>query len=394
MQSKHPDFTYSYHFLSQAIIVFLLAVPFLHFGLDWIPYWSYLGVATVTAAVFFLYSRLALAYGWYLASAPVIFMVFLFLGHPLVLSALFSALLVWRFIKIRKDEVMHQENAYVLYSLLLTMTMFIIVRDTELFVLFLIQIIILLFGYLLSHMLATSNRDQNLIDIKLWLLIAGILTAVTLTVIPLLSFGRVMVIQVWQGFINLLVYAISQLAAVFPQTEMFSTAGQGLESLQVGLPEEESEEQLEPVYTDAAAPDFLIWLYILVGVVLLYFMLKMFKKKFTVTKTKGVDDVISYSKLEDKEKDSIVKRMFRGYRKKPDHPVRELIFEFELVAAQHEKGRKNYETVEDWLKRTELDVDLAVYQKVRYGHKDVTKPEADELKDQLKATGKMLAEDN
>jgi hypothetical protein len=392
MPSKHPDFTYSYHFLSQAIIVFLLVMPFLHFLFEWVPYWSYLGVATVTAAVFFLYSRLEFAYGWYLASAPVIFGVFLLLGYPLVLSALFSALLVWRFIKIRKDEIMHQENAYVLYTLFLTTAMFVIVRDTELFLLLGIQILILLFGYLLSHLLATSNKEENRSHVMFWLLIAGILAAVTMAVIPLLNFGRMVIVQLWQGFINLVVWAISQLAAVFPDTELFSSAGREVERLQMGLPEEGSAEQVEPVYADAATPDFLIWLFILAGVVVLYFVLRIFKRRFTVSPIAGSSDVVSYSKMYEEEKESFVKRLFRRTRKKPDHPIRRLVFDFELLAGQHKKGRKNHETVEEWLQRTGLNVDMAVYQKVRYGHKDVTESESNELTNQLETAVQMMSE--
>lgn len=389
MQSKHPEFTYSYHFLSQAIIVFLLAIPLLHFGFAWIPYWSYLGVATVTAAIFLIYSRLGLSYGWYLASAPVIFGVFLLLGYALFLSALFSVLLVWRFIKIRKEEVTHQENAYILYTLFLTTVMFVIVRDTELFLLLLIQFLILLFGYLLSHLLVTG-KEESLGGPKFWLMIAGVFAAVTLVAIPLLNFGRVVVVQAWQVITDFLVFVISQLAILFPQTDLFPTAREEMERMQMVPGEQESEEIMEPIFSEAPAPDFLIWLFILACIVVLYFIFKMFKRRFTVETAEGVNDVVSYSKLDGKEKESIMKRIFRRNPKKPDHPIRELVFDFEHTAARHNKGRREYETVEDWLKRTELKVDMTVYQKVRYGNKEVTSSEADALKSQLKSIEQKL----
>lgn len=389
MQSKHPEFTYSYHFLSQAIIVFLLAIPFLHFGFEWVPYWSYLGVAAATAAIFLVYSRFGLPYGWYLASAPVIFGVFMLLNYPLLLSALFSVLLVWRFIAFRKEEVTHQENAYILYTLFLTMVMFVMVRDTELFLLLVIQFLILLFGYLLSH-LHVSGKEESLGGSRFWLLITGILAAVTLLSIPLMNFGRVVVVQTWNALTDFLVFALIKLAELFPDIDMPSGREEFSPLPSEQVTEQKNEDMMETIYSEAPIPDFLIWLIILAALVVLYFIFKMFKRRFKPEEAAGASDIVSYSRLEEKEKESFIKRIFRRSPKKPDHPIRELVFDFEHAAARHDRGRREYETVEEWLERTDLKVDMTVYQKVRYGNKEVTSSEAETLKSQLKSIEQKL----
>src|SRR5699024_2148020 len=60
-------------------------------------------------------------------------------------------------------------------------------------------------------------------------------------------------------------------------------------------------------------------------------------------------------------------RMF----KKPEHPIRKLVFRFERKEEKYNKGRLPFETVGEWLKRIGMDDELSIYQQVRYG--DVSK---------------------
>lgn len=57
--------------------------------------------------------------------------------------------------------------------------------------------------------------------------------------------------------------------------------------------------------------------------------------------------------------------------------------ELERQAARQNKGRHQFETLKDWMKRIPLELDAEVYQKVRYGGQDVTVQEARELEGQV-----------
>jgi hypothetical protein len=86
---------------------------------------------------------------------------------------------------------------------------------------------------------------------------------------------------------------------------------------------------------------------------------------------------------------SAVKSLF----KKPDHPVRRLVYDFEKRLAKTKFHRRKSETVENWLQRIGAASDLKIYQHVRYGMKTVDETEIELLKEELKSLEEKLKMD-
>src|SRR5699024_2743369 len=87
---------------------------------------------------------------------------------------------------------------------------------------------------------------------------------------------------------------------------------------------------------------------------------------------------------------------FSKWRKKlfqkPVHPVRKMVYQFERTAAKYKMGRRQFETVEDWMERIGLEADFTVYEKVRYGKVEVSESEAIQLKEEIRKIEKALKE--
>ena len=81
MQNKHLNITYAYHFLSEAIILLLIATPILYLHYRWIPYWSYLMIILISCIVFSLLSRRTANYRAYLLVAIPLFIAFYLLHY-------------------------------------------------------------------------------------------------------------------------------------------------------------------------------------------------------------------------------------------------------------------------------------------------------------------------
>ncbi|PAV27633.1 hypothetical protein CIL05_20950 [Virgibacillus profundi] len=61
-----------------------------------------------------------------------------------------------------------------------------------------------------------------------------------------------------------------------------------------------------------------------------------------------------------------------------------MVYKFERQAIKNNRGRYSFESIEDWFKRLKHDVNIATYQKVRYGDLEVSEQEIDQLGQQLK----------
>lgn len=118
-----------------------------------------------------------------------------------------------------------------------------------------------------------------------------------------------------------------------------------------------------------------------------FYLWKLFKKRFSrEISEEPYQEGISYVSIDDqgRQMNWSLKNSLKRYLKRPSHPIRKMVLQLEQKAAKSKKGRMEYETVEDWLARIGLDIDLAIYQKVRYGETDVSEQEVGYLKAQLK----------
>src|SRR5699024_458814 len=133
MSKKHLNITYAYHFMSEAIIIFLFAIPILYLHYRWIPYWSYLFTVVLLSVLFSIMAKHLTNYSIYIIVGLLLVPIFYFLNYPLIVNLLFSGLLIWRYINVRSRSMidLNRENGYIILSIILATLGVIIVRDSE-----------------------------------------------------------------------------------------------------------------------------------------------------------------------------------------------------------------------------------------------------------------------
>src|SRR5699024_3342506 len=132
--NRHPVVTYAYHFLSEALIIFLIAIPIMHYNYEFVPYWAYFLTVIGFCLLFSLFTQRTTSYGVYIISAPLIIITFYLLQFPLELSVIFGVALTWRYINIRKETMLSRESSYIRWALVLSTLDVILINDRELIV--------------------------------------------------------------------------------------------------------------------------------------------------------------------------------------------------------------------------------------------------------------------
>lgn len=388
MQNSHLNMTYAYHFLSEAIIIFLIALPIMHHHYFWVPYGSYLVIIIGSCIVFSLITHLTARYIWYLAMFPVLFALFYVLDYPLVPAILFSSLFVWRYIDIRKEEIIGRENKYILITLILTTVVLMTVRDGRVILYPFLQFVILIMGYIGSNLAVVQKEDRKQFDVKLSFYFVGLLAASAGIFYLLFNFLRGGLLKTWDGILILLTGALTGLTKVLSLFTVEKRGWPEQESAGGGQEGNEFFNKLEEFNViDAMTPYWAIAIGILFLAVAFFFIIVLSKKRFqgSIDRLDETNESVTYNILDDKPKQSNRSMAsLNKYFKKPKHPIRKLVYQFERKTASAKRGRKNTETIEEWIKRTGWNVDFDIYQKVRYGGQDVSSQEIEELKTQLK----------
>ncbi|SHF87228.1 hypothetical protein [Ornithinibacillus halophilus] len=385
MQTNQSMITYAYHFLSEAIIIFLITIPIFYHKYEFVPYGSYLAVIVVFGFLFLLISN-KVKYGWNIVLAPVLFGVFYILDYPIIIAAAFAVLLVWRFINIRKEALIHRENHYIVATLLLTAVVSILVHDSLVMLYPFLQFVILFLGYIFSQVYVVNSNDRKQINYRLPLYFVGLLAVGAGIFFVIFDSVRNTVLSLTQGILNGAGAALrggSDLLSFFTVKER-------------GWPKQTPEEakhgdgywdELQQFNVIEGGSILLIAgvsviLLVALGVII-YSLIKRKKRNSDASVEKS--DAVSYGSLMDRNgQGQILKNPFKKYFKKPSHPIRKLVYQFEKKASKSNNGRMASETLEDWIARTRFNLNFDSYQKVRYGLKEVTDEELKELKLQLK----------
>lgn len=389
MSNKHLNITYAYHFISEAIIIFLIAAPILYLHYRWVPYWSYLLVAFILCAVFSLLARKTTSYFIYIVIGILLIPIFYFLNYPLIVNLTFTGLLIWRYINVRSRSMidLNRENGYIILSIILATMGVIIVKDSEIVFYASTIIILLIFGNIFSHLAVINKRDRRQFDLKTTLYIIGPLMIGTIILIPFFQSGKFLLLKLWDSFRYLVYVLASNMGKVLQLFELMSDKLEPVEIEESMLAEDNeyyNELKSESVIELIAPYIFIIVGIIIVGLIVL-FAIKASKKVFKPLPQMPATNLVSYTTLTDEESDD--KNIFNSLRnrfKRPEHPIRRYVFEFEKKTMTHDYGRKPHETIEEWLKRIDIDTNLEIYQKVRYGKEEVTEQEAATLKAELR----------
>ncbi|WP_088053059.1 hypothetical protein [Virgibacillus dakarensis] len=386
MQNKHPIITYAYHFMSEAIILFLISLPILFYHYEWVPYGLYAVLVAGICTLFSIYTKFFKGYLPYIVTAPVLVIVFIVSGFPIIIGVVLPGMLTWRYINIRSETILARENTYIRITLILGTGLMLLINDFQIIIYTFLQFLLLIVGYICSHLTVIKKEERKRFDRKLWLLITGIFTAGTVIIFTLFDTGRYVFLKIGEGLSYIATIVVSKLAFLFQNLD-FDNVQLPDESSPIGQQENKLKqmEQVKPSFMEKILP-FIYWGLVIVTLAFVIFlMIRFLKKQFVVREQFGTSEAVIYGELDqdERKKRSILSKLFGGYFQKPDHPVRKMVYQFEQKAAKSGYGRNAYETIEDWFRRIGINADLAVYQKVRYGGDEVNEAEITDLKRQL-----------
>src|SRR5699024_2482846 len=388
MQNKHLNITFAYHFLSEAIILLLIATPILYLHYRWVPYWTYLMLIIALCFVFSLLSKRTTKYSAYLVMAVPLLIVFYLLDYPHIVNIAFTTLLIWRYLDIRSRSMvdLNRENGYIILTIILTTLVVIIVKDSEIIIYASMQMIGLVFGNIYSHLAVMKKEDRRQFNFKSSAYIIVPLLLGTLVFIPIFQSGKFLLSQLWDGFRSIVVLiasVIGQILHLLVQDRSWSNNAEIEESMPLAgeyYNELESESLIEII-----APYVIIGVSLVIVTLIIILAIKLSKKMMKPLKQMPASNLVSYSHID--KGMSTTKDILKSFRKrftKPRDPIRRLVFDFERRTIRLEKGRKPFETIEEWLRRIGYSANLDIYQKVRYGEEKVSNKEVNELKIELK----------
>src|SRR5699024_3416090 len=387
MQNKHLNITYAYHFLSEAIILLLIATPILYLHYRWIPYWSYLMIILISCIVFSLLSKRTANYRAYLLMAIPLFIAFYLLHYPFIVNVAFTCFLIWRYIDIRSRSMvdLNRENGYIILTIILTTIGVLIVRDGEIIIYASMQVIGLIFGNIYSHLAVIKREDRRRFDIKTTSYIIIPLFIGTVLLLPLFQSGKFLLFKLWDGFryaVFIIASLVGNIIRLFEQDRSWSS----ITTEESGPPSE------NPIYQktettsiiEILAPYALIGAGIVISGLIIFFAIKAYKKVKKPLRQLESSNLVTYSHVDDMiTRQNFLSTLKRRYTK-PQDPIRRIVFDFERKAIRLEKGRKPFETIEEWLRRIGYNANLEIYQKARYGEEEVSNKEVNELKIELK----------
>lgn len=397
MTNRQAIITYSYHFFSEVLIIFLLFIPLIHVNGDYVPFIPYILVSLGVTVLFTFYTRMSTRYSPYILSAPIIFGLLYYIQLPLYGVIFLTLFFVWRYIKIRSTENNARENIYLRWALILTIIAALIINDIHLVLYIFILFLVLIIGYMRRHFTAVQRREQkNSFQFFPFYVALG-LVGISIVIYYLLPMLRLLLGSLWFAFINIFIFIGSKVIQLLKWLQFFALEGKGEQQVQEGLGDVDQSQLAEPEQINPAIFDWLLRSIItLLIIVIVSFILwkayQMMLRRFTQGIPSSSAMQVTYDTLEKDQQPNVFSRLFNRLRKKRRHPIRQLVYDTERKVSQTTLQRFAYETVEDWLQRLNLPGHLAAYQRVRYGEQDVTIDDIEQLKSELAEVEQLLKE--
>ncbi|MEN2768399.1 hypothetical protein [Ornithinibacillus xuwenensis] len=380
MVPKNPYISYGYHFINEAIILFLLLIPVFHFYYNWVPYWSYLLLISMITIGFSVIAKKTTSYYPYFISSPFLVLLFLLCGYPFYVSILISIVLIWRYVRIRSELIMRQEIRNMVMTGLLTLIMTLLIREVEVIIYLFFQCMVIVIGSFVSHISVTSIRTQHRSNRML-----SVTFAMFLCIGGMLSYyiaKQDMLTRLWDTISYAIFLVIGRIVNLFQFVEDIEFAN-WLQSRRMGSREESLENGT--AFLDFLLPGYTLFMIsgFVLSVIGLIYIIQIYSNDYSPlgeSVSKRVANIITNNR---KEKHRLLKKIIQNFSFKRANPVRQMVYKFERRATKYQKGREKSETVEDWLRRIGFQTNLEVYQRVRYGEKNVKEQEIFTLRKEL-----------
>lgn len=389
MDNRRTSVAKTYLWMGEAMIFYLLLGPiyFLFYPNEPLPFWSFLLVVVV--------SKLLLSFGVKLTTSSIIIIFYVpltalvtsyFSPFNLILSILLSSYLAWRFIVHERDPELGNEQALLMASLIFLILNVLFFNQTSVYFMAALQLVVLVFGYLLSHVLSVDAQANKNSVYSRTTTVMGLFVGVT--------FGIFLIYDLFRAAFTGGGALIAQGFAVIVRgiLFLFSWTGIGdewnerineIEPADMGLEENEiGEEQPAPGVTPDLS-DLLYWgalfIIVVIGIVV---AVRMRNKKIELSEDTITEErSVTYSTLSTERKSSWSSSIKRLFRSAPNDEARKLFYNFEAFATKTGNGRAPSETIEEWFDRLGVQgADADLYQKVRYGDRPLTEKELEVFK--------------
>lgn len=363
-------------FISEAILIFLLIVPFMHSYFQWVPYTSYFAIVGLLCLLFSIYTFYSVRLWMFIFTAIALFISFHLLNYPFLVSLFVSFALTWRYLIIRgqpRDKSMF--NHLVMSSLLIVLLIS-ITDDYHLLYLVGLQFLLLLIAHFF--------KGFGSLDVKAFFYIFSSLLFGAFTFLLLFT----PILKIWEFIRNSFFLVIGRFVGLFDFLEGQKFEPREPENIASTEREEEFSNEssiLEPLSVFYSGYLIITLFIVIAGIVLFIFLLRKRLGKFTYRKDSIESPLVTTSKIP-----LISKFNLKGLVQKPAHPARKLVYEFEREMVKSKKGRDGSETLESWLNRIGLKTNLSIYQKVRYGEEHVSPEEIQELQSEIQELRKTM----
>lgn len=406
MISANLTFVRIYQFIAEALLLYFFLVPFYYFrGLP-LPFLSFIIAVVGTTILLFVLTRVSETYIPILIYVPIAITGFLVMGYDLFLAIAMAVYFSWRFIRHLQEEGMEHEFKLMLTGLFIVLFESLIITELALYAVLSLQIVVLVFGHMLSHVVSIqiSNSNQKpfmqvgVIGV-FFLLITGIsysaYEGLERMINGTLSALASVFSFVFLGIVNFLDFLGINIASIEQLSQRISESQE--EELKLGEMENQSFDEMpkEPGVQNAGETIYWSFLSIVVIVAVIIAIILIRKKVMNKRQDRLHEEPSVNTKWMTKEGSSLRDKLsdFFG-RRKPENPVRQMFFDFERFASKKGFGRKNYETIEDWFQRLGVkDANVEVYQKVRYGDEtSLNESEVEQFKQDLQQLRQALIE--
>lgn len=393
MHPKNMLITHAYYLISEGIILYLLALPISFYYFREISWWRYFLIIVGIAFVFSICAKFFKSYTPYVALIPIITYVFILLGYPLFLSIAFAGIIAWRYIVIRARLYYNSETAYLSMSIFLTLLGILIVRDIQLVILPLVQIIVNMLGYTISNLVEIDREERKSFNRTMWLKWIGTFTVFTVVIYWLRDSLTLMANGLWNLVGDSLSFILTGIVNIFDFLPINNFVNNHSANEMQGVELVNQDEPFELPEEASSAGNLDFFMVIIICALIIMFILAIYRAMKAKVRERNITSPSNFNKTEEKLDLPGRRRqvLFRKKKVKIDHPVRKLMYQFEKRAAKLKMGRLSYESLEDWFQRLGFEENIDIYQKVRYGGQEITIKEQEEIKLTLKRLENRLS---
>ncbi|WP_042148891.1 hypothetical protein [Paucisalibacillus sp. EB02] len=379
MNQRRHFISDQYHFISEMIILSIIMLLPIHFYYMWIPKWGVLAVTIPLCVIFTLMEKQSLNYKSYYLIVPVLFIPFLILQFPLLICLPIAVLIIWRYLRIRQLFLNGREASYILLTTMISIIVYIVTGELSAIGYLFLQLFLLVFGFMFSHVAVLERAKRKMSFFQsggyfVAFLLIGAAVAFWISTQPYME-------RAFDKFIYFIFSIVGKVLYLFNflEPKYFENLREGMDSLpeKQGLAEIPGMDYIGSVFGVYIAIGIMI---IIVGLIV---VLKILKRDASPPEDIGGKTVNLGIVTKVYDSSEMFIKSFKRWRIGKKHPVRIMVHKFERKAFKNKIGRRQSETLDEWFKRIDLQINVEIYQKVRYGNMDVSGQEVNELKNGL-----------